>query len=363
VIGPAWVEGQWVTAADKAVHFPWIGYLRSGLAGGYKHPPLDSAGNLVLTLDRRLQGAAQQFVAIHGRQRHDQLLSERKPAMPGEVEPPRAAIAIVNLKNGEVIALGGYPHMAASSVWESESAAGGSGREWFPPAQWVERRAPSSIRSRYGADRNFERLLMGSSTKPIWAAAAVSLHPSLDHKLGVSGPAGSESEIFGIPIRGGPWEIDAASVGLKGGWCDFTSYLARSDNRYQVRLGFLSLADWDGAAPRQGANRSNDDPGDARETINLSSVWRRYPVFPPLIRFSPNTPDTLVNVEHQPIADRLHAMFGVETTDSEKASVRSSFWTGNEQDDEKQTPLGTSMREISPQRVNMAFDRVTGPRE
>jgi hypothetical protein len=43
--------------------------------------------------------------------------------------------------------------------------------------------------------------------------------------------------------------------------------------------------------------------------------------------------------------------------------VRSSFWTGDEQDDDKVAPLGAAMEVISPERVNMAFDCIQSPRD
>lgn len=362
LIGPAWVEGQWVPASDPNASLSWIEYLRSGLPGAAKKLPLDASGNLILTLNGALQRSAMDFVAIQGRERHEQLLARHAEHTVAGVEPPRVALTVINIADGEVLAAAGYPRTSASGQWESVSAPGGTGHELLPPTRWVGEHAPASLRSRYEGDRNFERLLMGSSTKPLWAAAATALHPSLNRELGVKGAGGAEEEIFGIPVHGGPWEIDETSQGLQGGWCDLTAFLAHSDNRYQVRLGFLSLAEWDGDHPSDGATR-HYSPGEPSETVNLSTNWNHFPVFPSSVRFSETRPGNLVHLQDQPIAARLNAMFGVLTTSAEGPLVRTSFWTGNEQQDNEASPLGLNMAEISPQRVDMEFDRVSVPRD
>jgi hypothetical protein len=371
VIGSAWVEGHKVEAVDPDVPIPWLDYLRNGITSRDYVPPTDSAGRVILTLDLAMQRDAQQFLTLYARDWHEKLLTRhdtlsqrdaKSQEAAVEIEPPRAALAILNLKNGEVLALAGFPYMTPGEAWRQGAAEAGQGGQWIPPTRWIERRAPSSLRLRYGGDRNFDRLLMGSTTKPLWASAAVDLHPSLDAKLGVSGHGGNESEVFGIPIRGKAWEVDERSAGLDGGWCDFKSYLAKSDNRYHIRLGFLSLAEWAGNSPGEGALRvpTGDD---ARETIDLSTQWTRYPVFPASIRFSAERRGQMLGLERQPLADRLGKLFGIETRATDEAFVRSSFWTGNEQDDSESAPLGSAMRAASPERVNMAFDEVRSPRD
>jgi hypothetical protein len=358
-MGPAWVEGAWVGALNQDAPIPWLEYLRTGIIDGSFNPVPDASGKVALTLDPELQAAAQEFLALRGRERHGELLAGRSPESPGEVEPPRVALSIVNLKNGEVLALGGYPRMTASPTWRADTAT----HELIPPSRWIGQKAPASIRSRYGSDRNFDRLLMGSSTKPIWASAALGVNKDVDTMLGVRGPSGQESEIFGIQVGGKPWEIDAESVGLKGGWCDFTSYLARSDNRYHIRLGFLSLANWSGGKVEEGNPRPAPAAGDATDTINMSSAWSKYPVFPADIGFSPDRPRTLRNLASQKLAIQLRDMFGIQVSSADGQSVRSSFWTGNEDDDKESAALGLPMQAISPERVNMEFDRVQSPRD
>jgi cell division protein FtsW (lipid II flippase) len=368
VIGTAWVDGRTIGVVNPDANIPWLSYLRTGIESGDYSPPADQSGRVTLTLDIALQQAAQEFLPRMATPWHDELLKGVKPSTrkgqtaawePSGIEPPRAALTILNMKNGEVLALGGFPRMAPGQAWQG----GAEGEELIPPAQWVESRAPQSLQVRYGGDRNFDRLLMGSSTKPLWATAAVNVHPSLDSKLGVTGHSGSEKEIFGIPVtQKKGWEIDQVSSGLNGGWCDFRSYLAISDNRYHVRLGFLSLAEWNGDSPREGTDRKPTGD-DARETIDLSTPWTKYPVFPAELMFSPDQPRRLAHVDAQPLAIQMQKIFGVQIKDANESFVRSSFWTGDEQDDNRMAPLGAAMYGASPQRVNLALDKISSPRD
>jgi cell division protein FtsW (lipid II flippase) len=292
-IGPARVAGRWRLVYDPDPLLPWTALLHDVVTREWSRLGRDETIKRygALTLDRTLQQAAQEFVAEKGRRLHSKLIgayreaSQRRPEIPAgiiplEVLPPRIALSILNATTGEVLALGGWPRMTSDRVWSTNDG------EVVPPVEWVEQSAPASIRLRYGGDRNFDRLVMGSASKPIWAAAVLAVHPGLDQKLSVSGDKKPENDVFGIRLQR-PWEVGRPSASLADGrWCDFSSYLARSDNRYQVRLGFLGLAEPSPNSRFGIAEEPTPSPSMKESLDGGQTVWRRFPRFPSDIRFS-----------------------------------------------------------------------------
>src|SRR5207237_10363893 len=133
--------------------------------------------------------------------------------------------------------------------------------------------------------------IMGSSTKPLWAAAVLSVHPNLDQKLMTRGAEQMESDVFGIRLPVG-WEVHGS-----GTWIDFKNYLAQSDNRYQVRLGFLGLVEtFGGDVTDEGTSHSE------RESLRGSppQPWRKFPKFPSEMNFSNVQPGPFRRLEEMP---------------------------------------------------------------
>jgi cell division protein FtsI/penicillin-binding protein 2 len=377
IVGPAWVMGHWTAAYDRHSAIPWTPYLATALQREWERlgPAVAAKKYQFLTFDIDLQRNAQDFVAEHGRALHDLKLrafsayAARSGPVTGamlrrltpQALPPRVALAAMTIPNGEVVAMAGWPRMAAGRVGEQCTASD----RWCPPSAWIDRSAPAFVRARYGGDRNFDRIEMGSSTKPLFAAAALAVHPRLDQQLAVTGPAGEETDVFGIPIEGeSGWKILHASTG----WVDFHQYLAQSDNRYQVRLGFAGLAERIGADVLTDTGVSPSD----RESMDGRMAWHRYPLFPAEMLFSPRNPQRMQRIDDSPLAESLKTMFGAGTRQGELRARRYSFWTNNANDDvppvtpQAPVPAESIAHEwdpISPEAPNLAFDYITTPRQ
>jgi hypothetical protein len=215
---------------------------------------------------------------------------------------------------------------------------------------------------------------MGSSTKPLFAAAAIAVHPDLDRHLHVQGPDELETSVFGIPIT----KTTGWLAHFSPRWTDFRRYLAYSDNRYQVRLGFIALADRDA----QGMMVDGQSPAD-RESMDGVSEWHRYPRFPSRMQFSPTQPTTMTRIDDSPFAQTMRAMYSVGITQGDFLTRRYSLWTANEIDDlpadrrpappadapgqqpsaPQEAPISHAFDSISPQIASLGFDYIRDPRQ
>jgi cell division protein FtsW (lipid II flippase) len=326
LIGPAWVMGRWAVAYKPDPLFPWLGQLAEAMTDEWARLGRDEARKRygVLALDRNLQQAAARAAADKGRSLFEQLLSENRTAQTKKIlMPPRVALAAVSLPSGEVLALAGYPRASSDRYWHK----GADGKEWLPSINWLQQEAPRAVRGLYEGDRNFDTIVVGSSTKPLWASAVLAVHPNLDRQLLVRGTGGRESEVFGITLDR-DWHVSET------GWVDFKTYLTRSDNRYQVRLGFLGLADAAGGDVVAGGASQSD-----RESLGSRTPepWRKYPQFSGSIGFSPKQHSRMTDLQNTALARALKTMFsvGVGRDDFPR---RISFWTGAEADDLPRAP-------------------------
>jgi len=381
LVGAAWVDGEWDAAYDTGSQLTWLEQLaRFSQSQHSMQIQFDR-----VTLDPKLQAAAQQSVDEHGRELQERLLAAAVPLcaehdcgavaantgarVPGQLErqrmearrlflPPRVAISIMNL-DGEVLALAGWPRSSTTNQWEAATGADGKTKiDVHPPVQWLATQAPAAIRNRYLGDRNFDLLVAGSSSKPIWAAASLDVSPRLVH-LSVRG-VNPDHELFGISIPGTPWK------GTNSGnrWIDFTHYLADSNNNYQVRLNFLGLAH-----PNPGPNvvdvEHNRDGTEYQTTSKLESFaaepWERAPDLG-AYGFSHKTPGRLRGLEDSALALAMQAHFPVNIVQEHKVrrSYDISFWSGDETDNLTATD-GVDLKwgqlsPISPAATNFEFD-------
>jgi hypothetical protein len=261
--------------------------------------------------------------------------------------------------------MAGWPRTSAGAIGKACTPSD----TWCPPTAWIDRMAPSFVRARYGGDRNFDRIEMGSSTKPILAAAALGVDPRIED-LRVAGPGEVESELFGITIPSKGWTVHNSPR-----WTDFSSYLTASDNRYHVRLGFLALAKRDANGALQTETRPSPS---VRESMNGGTEWHRYPVFPAAMKFSSRKTDEMVRIDDSPFAQKLRAMFGAGVRQGDFRVSQYSFWTLKGSDDAAPTPLPAPLQPsqqpaaapisrafevISPEVANLGFDYVTNPRQ
>lgn len=349
ILGVAWVGGKWasVSTIDRVV--PWKNQMKDALVGKWKELGGEAPKIFgTLTLDRNLNAEAIAFASSKGRERFAKKLALKTGASGNDLRlPPRFGIAVISVPDGSVIAMGGYPQTAFGDRWEFDKGSG----SWLPTSRWLEERAPKKLRNLYNEDSNFKTVVVGSATKPIWAASVLGVHPKLADQLSTQGVGDTESDVFGIPILQRDWEVATTP------WLGFDSYLTRSDNRYQVRLGFLGLAEeLNGVISSEGSSSSRKESlsGDKR------SVWGRYPKFPSLIRFSPGNPDNITNLQETQLAKSIREKFGVAITGSESGS-RFSFWSRAQSDDSQISPF--SFGGISPVRTNLALDTVGSPRD
>jgi cell division protein FtsI/penicillin-binding protein 2 len=363
LVGPAWVRGEWTGAFDPDRRIPWVRYLADAVRTEYRRLGRSEADRRYgsISLDAELQTAAQDFVAKKARALHHHRVAGRRRAHLRL--PPRAALAVIRIPGGETLALGGWPRMNSSASWRQDASTG----EWIPPVTWIESSAPASIRAHFGSDRNFARMLMGSATKPLWASVVLGIHPQLDRKLAVRGAGGVETEVFGIPITAKEWQVQG-SRNIRDGanWCDFHSYLAASDNRYQVRLGFLGLAEA-GVDGLPAAYEGTVSPSYAESLDGGKNPWRRYPRFAVQCKFNHKNSNLIGGLAETAVADRWARVFasGVRAGDMQ---YRSSFWSGDEADDrriagaEVEGPT-SGLDVISPEAPSLALDKVSHPRQ
>ncbi len=353
LIGPAWVRGKWVQTFDPDPAIPWTEILKGALEAEWKRLGKTTAGRRygVLSLDRKLQEVTSEFVARKGRELHDQHL-KRKQEM--SALPPRVALSILDIKSGEILGMGGWPRMTSGKFWKRSS----EGNEWFPPAKWLQDEAPQAIKMLYEGDRNFDRMVMGSATKPLWAVAVLNVHPEIHRTLMTRGNERSESDPFGIQFSSG-WEVHPTA-----NWINFREYLADSDNRYHVRLGLLGLAETiGGSVIGDGSSYSN------RESLNGNTPvpWKKYPRFPPEINFSKDQPNGPIRrLNESELAKTLLNFFSFGITEHQ-LDVRRSFWTKDENDDYSQSIADRAwlsvFNGISPAAVDLGLDRIEIPRD
>lgn len=346
LMGPAWVNGRWRIVRDRSAAIPWMDQAGSLIANRWTADRAAAAGRYgTLTLDEGLQYVAAEFVAKKGRERHAQLLAAGAPGIDRRTAklPPRIALSIVEVPSGKVVALGGWPRTASSGDWETLNG------ELLPPAGWLAN-GPRALQRRYQSDRNFDRLEMGSASKPLWATAVLLVHPTLPRVFATTGGGGSEDEVFGIPV-GRPWHV------MPSGWTGFTRYLSQSDNRYHIRLGFLGLAEPAGTGIKTGGpSLSTSESMDGGKTY-----WGRTPAFPDAVGFSAAHPRTLINVAETPLAANLRDVFGAGISAGEVRDYRLSFWTGDERDN--LPGPANALAALSPEATELRLDAVKAPRQ
>ncbi|TAK45289.1 MAG: hypothetical protein EPO27_10755 [Betaproteobacteria bacterium] len=352
-IGPAWVNGRWRTAVDLTIDIPWSRQLAAGLRDEWHRLGGAEATRHYgkLSFDVDLQNAAMDFTMRKGRLRHEQLLAMRRTDV-RQALPPRIALSILEVPSGQVLALGGWPRMSPFRTWGQNP--GG----WLPSASWLESTAPTAIVLRYGGDRNFDLIEMGSATKPLFAAAVLRRTPQLDKYLRTRGTSGEKQEnsVFGIPIRGRAWPVPA-----DGRWRDVTGYMAVSDNRYETRLAFLGLAQFSNGNPVEDP-KAGVSPSHGESIRTPPSPWRRYPAFPPELGFSAAQPNAITNLHQTELASNFFSMFRVRRNDEDPGRIKRSFWTL--QDDADPTNhLSDRLLYLSPPSPNFRLDLIHNPRE
>ena len=383
IIGPAWIRGRVRTVTNPETKLPWVAQLRDAVLSKEGRAMQNGASGWTLSLNPTLHEAAADFVTAKGLQLHEGLLASQRSVHSNEPLayvknlPQRVALSVLDLKDGKTLALGGWPRMtSAQRQWVLSSVATDSGRKsfWIPTNQWLEREAPGAFRTRYGGERNFDRaLVMGSSTKPVWAAAVLKTHPNLGQTLHVRGAGGEEGSAFAIRFPGKGWQLNSRT----GDWVGLYDYLKTSDNRYHVRLGLLGLSSGNGTTVDSGGRSGSTD-----ESLSATrEPWGMYPAFVTPIKVVNSSGQlqmsSLGEVPNQSLANselakNLRGMFSISMNRVQRGmeqvsefGPRRSFWTKDESSDlVRDTSLGVSAFDsISPYAPDFAFDRLTLPRD
>ncbi len=374
LIGPAWINGSYSTvhAADDTI--PWVGSLANALA--LTEQP--SSWLKTLSIDGNWQQISQAFTAEKGRTLHEQNLRESHTFAPGTLNPvnilgderwreklpPRTALAVIDLPSGEVRALGGWPRTTTGEHWEKTSGAG-----LIPPARWLEREAPTSLRRIYAGERNFDPMVLGSATKPLWASAVLQVHPNLARGFRTRGRSDFENSVFGIRICS---ENSAWHAYPDWSWCDFTRFLSKSDNRYEVLFGFAGLANEPGSELRAGEQSQSE-----QESIDGGKrVWGHAPEFPASLQFGSLKPGSIAALADTKLAEEISALYGVAVSEKQLRRQRLSLWTKDVADDwlkqaeeaepepgsDSATPGASVLRFLSPGTTRLDLDKISQSR-
>jgi cell division protein FtsW (lipid II flippase) len=377
LIGPVWLNGHFrsaVTPGESALaELPWVAHLTNAMESEWRRVGDGDGQQLYgkLTLNRTLHDAAQTFTAARGIALHEKVLADA----PNRYElkyPPRVALAVVGVPDGKVYALGGWPRMTSErGSWARAEVptAKGARRAWIPSAAWLDEVAPVELRRRYEGDRNFDRaMVMGSSTKPLWASVALKIHPRLDTLLRVLPATGQENEAFGLAVPGEGWDLHTKAKQ----WLNFDQFLTYSDNRYQVRMGLLGLAEKDGDRIKAGPYKGSP----VESFSGQNKPEGRQPEFTPAVeirRDGPKGTITKLHLAETDLGRHFHDMYsvGVKGVNSPYGRAtreffyRRSFWTLNEQDDNErfQSDASELLNLISPQAPDFYFDKLTEPRQ
>lgn len=340
LVGSAWVNGREVQVVDPSIELPWLKTVAGILTDASRifGNEAIAAHYGLWTLDARWQGSAQRFTDTVGPE-----LFAKTHALPGAASrdrptgdwlPPRVALTVLDARTGEVVALGGWPHGTPGRQWQTLP---GGQEPTVPPLEWLSEGAPRDVRLRFVGERNFDLLRMGSSTKPLWASAALGVHPGLDRKLVVNNSVDPEKRVFGIQVPGPTWR-DSGTSGDGG----FEDFLARSSNRYAVRLGFAGLAERRGGSLEAESSARPDAQILKRYVESLDGgrrPWGRFPRFPAELGFGHDSPSLLAGVEGSELLRQMWTRFRLASVRrlglSRDVTNRLSFWTRNEEDDQR----------------------------
>jgi hypothetical protein len=358
--------GQWVYAPTheaRRLGLGWMGQFGDALLRVRR----DRRERLrKLTLDADLQRLTQDTVDAAGREIFNDLIASGASSP----LPPRVAFTILRGTTGEVLAMSSWPRAASTGAWSARTVSVG-GRSWIerePPFGWLSTSAPRPLASRHAVDHNFAAIEMGSSAKPFWATAALTIHPNLDRLLWirngecdrVAGTRCYERRMFGVDVGKG-WQVHAVPR-----WIDFNTYLAASDNRYHTRLGMLALARADGngiiVSDGRGVSRSG------RESLTGAPVaWDRYPALPDAMGNTRDKPQVLEHLEEQRLALLMRDLFGVRSgispAEGDLRRYNVAFWSGDESDDLRTSEALEPLAAVSPEAVDLRLNRVTTMRD
>jgi cell division protein FtsW (lipid II flippase) len=384
LLGVAWDKGKYVSAVDNSQILSWTDWLVGSMNLEWKRLGANAAARKYgkLTLDEKLHNQTLNFTDKKGvTQQKQKLAAGGKDYQ--EKLPPRIGLTVMKLSNkadnGAILALGSFPRTVSGNNWQKIQV--GQDSMWLPPAKIVEKRFPPYLKQLYGGDRNFEKVsVMGSSTKPMWAEAVLSVHLDipLSNKFKVLGSPIDDDSVFGIKIakENEHWKGHGSSQQL----VNFDTFLTESNNRYQVLFGFLGLAE---SKEKQTSIPTEANSPSRLEVMEGTKLWLKYPKFDEQISFNSKNPSAMAKLDKTELAMRMRRIFGVGTKERENINDKedfspyfNSFWTKDENDDalkkfdgETDSPkINEDLRRhfspaILPARVNLRLNKIEKPRD
>ncbi len=213
-------NGRLVSVVDAtlAAQLPWAQQLNDAFAQYVASLPEGAAvgqSTARLTVDPAFHQTVQDGLVRYVRD-----FDQQRSSVPG-IEYQPAAVTVMDALSGDVLAMASYPTAADLDRWRRAGTA--------VPEQERERF------DRLARNQNLVSIPIGSTTKPIIAAAVWEAHPHL-RQLVVAEPEGQLTSVQGLRIHPGLKTVGPRTV-------DPVHALAWSSNAYMANLYLLSLAD------------------------------------------------------------------------------------------------------------------------
>lgn len=253
--------------------------------------------------------------------------------------PLRAAVTVLDAESGRALALASHPGPA--------SIAG------------LDLRRPGDA-ALLAANHNFAHHPVGSTAKPLLAAAALATHPDLAGLAVPCHPGGAAPQtLLGFPLGEARLPADCGGIGDDGevGLVDF---LRVSSNRYVLYLGMLALADWRSDGPRA-------DPRDValapRDAYRLGGRGFDRRPYLPVVKDDAGAGTELADVADRPFFRRFAALFGVGYHDRSASAgerVDLAAWRPAlaEAGEEVSEEVALAFSPVAPEEVNLRANLV-----
>ncbi|HEX6203818.1 MAG TPA: hypothetical protein VF100_12510, partial [Thermoanaerobaculia bacterium] len=228
-----------------------------------------------LTLDAFLDHTANRVLADFATRRYGR-------------RPLRAAVTVLDAGSGRALALASHP--GPSSL----------------PRLALRREGDAAL---LALNHNFDHHPVGSTAKPLLAAAALATHPDLAGLVVPCHPGGATPEtLLGFPLAAARLPGDCGGAGEDGA-VDLVEFLRVSSNRYVLYLGMLALADWRSDGPRADPRDVELGPRDGYRLGGRGFARRPYL---PVVKDAAGEGTELADVADRPFFQRFAALFGVD---------------------------------------------------
>lgn len=198
------------------------------------------------------------------------------------------------------------------------------------------------------ANVNFARHIIGSSVKPLTAAATLFSYPSLT-RMTIIDERSDKSTVFGRRLG----EVSTRDKRTEVSWDKF---LPPSDNLYAVSLGLMGLTVNDGSGR---VSFSEHDALGLRVRIGDGAVQSHQPRFvEDVFSDDPEKGENVGNLGRTPLAANYKKLFNV-SIDAGAKDYDTSIWDNAPPDLLRRDGSGSNLFAISPERTNLNLEHVT----